>query len=73
MSFSDATRSALPAIRDQLDQGNVVLPHKWQPIPHESDVPGADKTKDRFLFEDDFPEVIDLDPSSNQHGACCDE
>jgi len=65
--------SALPAIQDQVDQGNVVLPHRWQPIPHESDVRGTDKARRRFLFEEDFPEIIDLDPSGNQHDACCDE
>lgn len=63
--------SSLPAIKAEIDKGNVVLPHRFQPVPHESDVRGMNNT-DLFLHEEEFPEVIDLDPIRN-HDACCDE
>ena len=64
--------SALLALKAEVDNGSVLLPHRLQPIPHESDVRGMKKDKNLFLFEDDFEEVIDLDPL-NSHDVCCDE
>lgn len=68
--------SSLPAIKEQVDNGMVLLPHRWQPIPHESDVLGLDPTGNNFLTQEEFPEVIDLEPynhNSDNHDACCDE
>jgi hypothetical protein len=61
---------ALSAIKAEIDNGGVVLPHRWQPIPHESDVRGMDPKRGIFLLEDEFPEVLELDPKFD---ACCDE
>jgi hypothetical protein len=63
---------ALPALKAEIDKGNVLLPHRWQPIPHESDVRGLDKGAAQFLWEEEFEEVLELDPIRN-HDACCDE
>jgi hypothetical protein len=61
---------ALSAIKAEVDNGGVVMPHRWQPIPHESDVRGMDTKRGTFLLEDEFPEVLELDP---RFDACCDE
>lgn len=63
---------ALPKIKAEIDKGNVMLPHRWQPIPHESDVKGMSHERGKFLLEDEFPEVVELDPIDS-HDACCDE
>ncbi|KAL7556326.1 hypothetical protein ACA910_011872 [Epithemia clementina (nom. ined.)] len=34
-----ARLAALPALSRQLQQGNIVVPHRLQPIPHERDLP----------------------------------
>ncbi|CAB9518882.1 expressed unknown protein [Seminavis robusta] len=66
-----ARPSALPQLRAEVDMGSVLLPHRLQPIPHESDLRGMDR-EDLYVAEHDFPKVIGLDP--NHHGdACCDE
>jgi len=53
----------------QADQGHVVVPHRLQPIPHDSDVHGMEE---RFYVPavDGFENVADIDIESD---ACCDE
>ena len=64
--------STLAALKTEVDKGSVLLPHRLQPIPHESDVMGMSKEKNSFLFEEEFPEIFTLDPI-NSHDVCCDE
>ncbi|CAB9518881.1 expressed unknown protein [Seminavis robusta] len=66
-----ARPTALPQIKVELDKGSVLLPHRLQPIPHESDVRGMEK-ENLYVSEREFPEVIGLDPN-NGNDVCCDE
>ena len=59
-------------IKAEVDRGNVLLPHRLQPIPHESDVRDMDPENGLFLLEEEFPQVEELDPIHN-HDACCDQ
>ena len=65
-------------IKDQLDQGRILAPHRLQPIPHESDVPDL-KNPYRFLNKDNgWNNVYELDPNNFARGTeytdvCCDE
>ncbi|CAB9518358.1 expressed unknown protein [Seminavis robusta] len=60
---------SLPAIKEEVDKGGVILPHRWQPIPHESDVKGMDPQRGTFLLQDEFPNVLTV----HEQDACCDE
>ena len=64
--------STLAGLKAEVDKGSVLLPHRLQTMPHESDVVGMDKHKNLFLIQEEFPEVMNLDPINN-HDACCDE
>jgi hypothetical protein len=62
---------ALPQLRDALDKGLVLCPHRLQPLPHEYDVPGME-TKDKFVpATGNFAFVLELNPL--QGGVCCDK
>ena len=61
--------SATFGLKKKLDKGSILIPHRLQPIPHQSDVPGMDPKTNRFLLQEDFPTVIDLDREAD---ACCD-
>lgn len=61
--------SSLAAIKAEVDTGAVLLPHRLQPIPHESDVRGSNP---KFFVSEEFKQVIELDPIGN-HDVCCDE
>lgn len=71
--------SALAGLAAEMNKGYVLLPHRLQPIPHESDVRGMSKTDGRFVHETDFPNVLELDTTiqwdtdNENHDACCDE
>jgi hypothetical protein len=66
-----ARPSALKSLKAEVDKGSVLLPHRLQPIPHESDVKGMERT-DRYVAETEVSEIISLDPN-NGDDACCDE
>jgi len=68
-SILHARPSAMKAMKNEVDKGNIMLPHRWQPIPHESDVPYADKAMKNFLLLEEFPEVLEFNPED----SCCDE
>ncbi|CAB9509380.1 expressed unknown protein [Seminavis robusta] len=68
-SILQTRQSSLKAIKAQVDMGAVVLPHRWQNLPHESDVRGMSPRKGKFLTEENFPEVLELNPTD----VCCDE
>ena len=61
--------STLKQLKEELENGMVLVPHRLQPIPHESDARGSSRD---FLFlpEEDFP-VVDLD-AIGENDSCCD-
>lgn len=62
---------ALPQLKNALDQGLVLAPHRLQPLPHEADFIGM-KDETRFVkAEGNFSTVLDLDPLEG--AVCCDE
>lgn len=62
---------SLPQIFDEVDRGNVLVPHRLQPIPHEYDVPQYDGAPWKYLHASrGFNTVLDMDPTVD---ACCDE
>jgi hypothetical protein len=66
-----ARPSALKSLKDQVDEGSVLFPHRLQPIPHESDL--KEMAKDMYYVTDtEVPEILSLDPN-NDGDACCDE
>lgn len=62
--------SSLRQLKEQVDQGMVLTPHRLQPIPHESDAKGC--SKDFVYLPDSFAPVLDLDPIG-EHDVCCDD
>lgn len=61
---------ALPQLRDALDQGFILTPHRLQPLPHESDVIGMGDEPNKFVpATGNFSSVINLKADA----ACCDE
>ena len=68
----------LQQLKAQVDQGSILVPHRLQPIPHESDVRGAPEKWSYLPEAAHFKEVLELDSlgdaSSGRHAdACCDE
>jgi hypothetical protein len=60
----------LPQLVDALDEGFILVPHRLQPIPHETDVKGT-KDKSRFVPAiGNFSAVIELDALGGD--VCCD-
>lgn len=70
-SLLQAHQDAIPQIFNEVDRGNVLLPHRLQPIPHESDVPDYDGEPWKYLnASGDFQKVLDIEP---EESSCCDE
>jgi len=63
-------QSALPAIREALEQGMVLMPHRWQPMPHHTDVNGA---RGGHIKADggQLAEMIVME-FDRENGSCCD-
>jgi hypothetical protein len=59
--------TALLHLRDALDRGLIVLPHRLQPIPHQADAPRAARSGS-FVSLDDLKSPTWVD----SHGHCCD-
>lgn len=59
--------STLQQLQEQVESGMVLVPHRFQPIPHEADAPGAPMTW-LYLPKEDFPTVTEL----GTNDACCD-
>lgn len=59
--------STLKQLKKEIDGGSLLVPHRLQPVPHETDARGWEKD---FLYlpEEDFP-VLDLD---GENDSCCD-
>lgn len=62
--------SSLLKLRDEVNRGTALIPHRLQPIPHESDVQGALRRDSYLPNSGDFSEVIELDAAKD---TCCDE
>jgi len=61
---------ALERIKALVDGGNLMLPHRLQPIPHESDVSGALRRETYLPMKGDFEAVTAI---SIEKDTCCDE
>jgi hypothetical protein len=64
----------VPNLKDMLDRGHILAPHRWQPIPYQADVPES-ISKRTFISEGKmaasaFRSVRTLDSMTD---ACCDE
>ena len=62
---------ALSELRDALDQGLILAPHRLQPIPHEYDVKGMTDHTRYLPATGNYSKVVELD--TLQGGVCCDE
>ncbi|CAB9525723.1 expressed unknown protein [Seminavis robusta] len=63
----------LQMLQQSADLGRVIVPHRFQPIPHETDVHGT-QNRDLYLpHAGDFYGVIELDALSLHPDKCCDE
>lgn len=68
--------TTLRQLKAQVDQGHVLVPHRLQPIPHESDVRGAPQRWSYLPEAAEFKEVRELDSledTENKADVCCDE
>lgn len=65
-------QSSIPQLKGEIDKGNVLTPHRFQPIPHESDTNGCCRRQEyKFLRADHHKSILDLDPNGNDD-VCCD-
>ena len=62
--------SSLLKLRDEVNRGSVLLPHRLQPIPHANDVGGALRRESYLPKTGGFSEVIEL---NGQTDTCCDD
>jgi len=64
------TRSdALQAMAQELDNGNIAVPHRLQPYPHSSDLPNYDMPQTVLPNVGTFSKVTSLQADTHQ---CCD-
>jgi Chondroitin N-acetylgalactosaminyltransferase len=61
--------STLVQLKEELDKGMVLVPHRLQPIPHEADARGS-PLDFSYLPENKFP-VLELDAIGG-NDSCCD-
>ena len=69
-SILEYRASSLLKLRDEVNRGSVLIPHRLQPIPHESDVEGALRRDTYLPSTGAFSDVMELDPDED---TCCDE
>ena len=60
----------LPQLVDALDDGFIIVPHRLQPLPHESDVKGFEDTRKFVPAIGNFSVVMELDALGGD--VCCD-
>ena len=63
---------ALSQLKQALDEGFVLAPHRLQPIPHEADFVGMKDTRRFVPAEGNFSNVLDLN-TKHENAVCCDE
>ena len=67
---------AIHALKQKLEEGAILVPHRFQPIPHQRDVTGA---REKHLYlpakDKDFNPnaIMELDALYRFPGICCDE
>lgn len=61
----------LPQLKDALDSGLMLAPHRLQPVPHEQDFVGMKDENRLIKAEGNFSTVLDLDTLNG--AVCCDE
>jgi hypothetical protein len=62
--------SSMRQLKEEVDKGMVLTPHRLQPIPREYDAKGISR---EFLYlPENFAPVLDLDVVGN-HDVCCDD
>jgi hypothetical protein len=64
-----ARPSAMTGLKREMDRGSVLSGHRFQPIPHQSNLP--DYRRPDHVLPSDFSEVIEVDPLSEDQ-SCCD-
>ena len=64
-----ARPSAMAGLKLEMDTGSVLSGHRFQPIPHQSNLP--DYHRPDQVLPNDFSEVIEVDPLSEDQ-SCCD-
>jgi len=62
--------ASMDAMLNEVNKGMVLVPHRVQPLPHESDVHGYSKKHAFVPAEGNFAHVLSVDPSTH---ACCDD
>jgi hypothetical protein len=62
--------AALSHLREALDEGLIIAPHRLQPLPHESDLKGMKRSVKYLPATGNFSNVIELNPLKG--GVCCD-
>jgi hypothetical protein len=70
-SILQSRPSTLATLKEEVDKGTVLVPHRLQPIPHESDVRGSERNW-LYIPEKEFETVMELD-AIGEGDACCDE
>jgi len=78
--------STLNQLKEELDQGHILVPHRLLPIAHESDVPSSNQTRLFVPAKGAFERVLELDGLGSSSGGagsrkggevvpdvCCDE
>ncbi|KAL7560321.1 hypothetical protein ACA910_020247 [Epithemia clementina (nom. ined.)] len=63
-----ARLDAMPALSQAVRKGNILVPHRLQPVPHERDLPNYDKTR-KIPANGNFSNVLVMGPNS----MCCDD
>eukprot|EP00977_Amphora_coffeiformis_P029502 scaffold41132_cov298-Amphora_coffeaeformis.AAC.1 len=62
--------SAIESIRQQMDEGNFLTPHRLQPAPHKTDVPGY---KDNRRWIPNYGIMSNITTLFSDTDACCDD
>jgi hypothetical protein len=62
--------SAMARIQHEMDQGNFLIPHRFQPAPHETDVMGY---KDNRNWIPNYGVMSNLTSLDSRTDACCDD
>ena len=63
--------SSLPFLKEALDQGMILAPHRLQALPHEYDLAGMKNTHKRVPNFGNFSTIQQLNPWKG--AVCCDE
>jgi len=62
--------ASLPAIHKALERGRVLMPHRLQPVTHESDLIDYDNNGNSMPAQGKFKDILDIDGDMDM---CCDD